>query len=78
MMVTLPSPKRHSLNSINTNYPGAKGAEVAGFFFWQGEKDAGNAGHAAHYENNLPLSASGRQNRSDLATSAKTRLVNDP
>ena len=53
MMVTLPSPKRHSLNSINTNYPGAKGAEVAGFFFWQGEKDAGNAGHAAHYENNL-------------------------
>ena len=27
--------------------------EVAGFFFWQGERDAGNAGHAAHYEKNL-------------------------
>jgi len=27
--------------------------EVAGFFFWQGEKDGGNAGHAAKYEENL-------------------------
>ena len=34
-------------------YPGAKGYEVAGFFFWQGEKDGGNAGHAAKYEENL-------------------------
>jgi len=34
-------------------YPGAKGYEVAGFFFWQGEKDGGNAGHAGKYEENL-------------------------
>jgi hypothetical protein len=41
------------LNDLNTYYPGAKGYEVAGFFFWQGEKDTGNATHAAHYEANL-------------------------
>jgi hypothetical protein len=34
-------------------YPGATKFEVAGFFFWQGEKDGGNAGHAAMYEANL-------------------------
>ena len=34
-------------------YPGATRYEVAGFFFWQGEKDVGNAGHAANYEANL-------------------------
>jgi hypothetical protein len=34
-------------------YPGAAKAEVAGFFFWQGEKDGGNAVHAARYEQNL-------------------------
>ena len=34
-------------------HPGAKGYEVAGFFFWQGERDAGNAGHAVRYEQNL-------------------------
>lgn len=34
-------------------YPDAKSYEVAGFFFWQGEKDAGNPGHAARYEKNL-------------------------
>lgn len=33
--------------------PGAQGYEVAGFFFWQGEKDAGNPGHASRYERNL-------------------------
>ena len=34
-------------------YPDATKYEVAGFFFWQGEKDAGNRGHAALYEKNL-------------------------
>ena len=33
--------------------PGAQSYEVAGFFFWQGEKDGGNPGHAAAYEANL-------------------------
>jgi len=34
-------------------YPDATKYEVAGFFFWQGEKDAGNPGHVALYEKNL-------------------------
>ncbi len=42
-----------ALADLEKHYPGAKGYEVAGFFFWQGERDAGNAGHAAHYEKNL-------------------------
>jgi hypothetical protein len=41
------------LADLEKHYPGAKGYEVAGFFFWQGEKDAGDAGHAAKYEENL-------------------------
>lgn len=41
------------LSELDKHYPGAKGYEVAGFFFWQGEKDAGNPGHAARYEQNL-------------------------
>jgi hypothetical protein len=41
------------LSELDTYYPGAKGYEVAGFFWWQGEKDAGNAAHAERYEQNL-------------------------
>ena len=41
------------LSELDKHYPGAKAYEVAGFFFWQGEKDAGNPGHAARYEQNL-------------------------
>ncbi len=44
---------KRALADLEKHYPGAKGYEVAGFFFWQGERDAGNAGHAAHYEQNL-------------------------
>lgn len=44
---------KKALDYPEKHYPGAKGYEVAGFFFWQGERDAGNAGHAAHYEKNL-------------------------
>ena len=44
---------KKALADLEKHYPGAKGYEVAGFFFWQGERDAGNAGHAAHYEENL-------------------------
>ncbi len=44
---------KKALADLEKNYPGAKGYEVAGFFFWQGERDAGNAGHAARYEKNL-------------------------
>ena len=42
-----------ALADLEKHYPGGKGYEVAGFFFWQGEKDAGNAAHAAKYEENL-------------------------
>ena len=41
------------LSELDKYYPGAKGYEVAGFFFWQGEKDCGNAVHSARYEQNL-------------------------
>ncbi len=41
------------LSELDKYYPGATKYEVAGFFFWQGEKDAGNEGHAARYEKNL-------------------------
>jgi len=41
------------LADLDKHYPGAKGYEVAGFFFWQGEKDGGNAAHANRYEQNL-------------------------
>lgn len=41
------------LADLNKYYPGAKSAEVAGFFFWQGEKDHGNQNHMNHYEANL-------------------------
>lgn len=42
-----------ALADLERHYPGAKGYEVAGFFFWQGEKDAGDPGLAAKYEENL-------------------------
>ena len=44
---------KKALADLEKHYPGGKGYEVAGFFFWQGEKDAGNAAHAAKYEENL-------------------------
>jgi hypothetical protein len=44
---------KNALANLNKFYPGAKGYEVAGFVFWQGEKDGGSAEHAAKYEENL-------------------------
>ncbi len=41
------------LADIGTYYPSVTKCEVAGFFFWQGEKDGGNAAHASKYEENL-------------------------
>jgi hypothetical protein len=41
------------LAELDKYYPGAKKYEVAGFFFWQGDKDRYNAGHAGRYEENL-------------------------
>ena len=44
---------QNALKELATYYPGATKFEVAGFFWWQGEKDAGNEAHAANYEKNL-------------------------
>ncbi len=41
------------LEELDKHYPGAKGYEVAGFLWWQGDKDRYNAAHAANYEKNL-------------------------
>ena len=41
------------LADLGKHYPGAKRYEVAGFFWWQGDKDFRNAEHAASYEKNL-------------------------
>jgi hypothetical protein len=44
---------KKALAELDKNYPGATKYEVAGFFFWQGEKDCGNAAWASRYEKNL-------------------------
>ncbi len=41
------------LAELDKYYPGAKKYEIAGFFFWQGDKDRYNAAHADRYEKNL-------------------------
>ena len=41
------------LAELEKHYPGATKYEVAGFFFWQGDKDRYNTAHANRYEQNL-------------------------
>jgi hypothetical protein len=41
------------LENLESYYPEGKKYEVAGFFFWQGEKDCGSEAHAEKYEENL-------------------------
>ncbi|MDC0262027.1 sialate O-acetylesterase [Planctomycetaceae bacterium] len=41
------------LKDIGKYYPGATGYEVAGFLWWQGDKDRYNVAHASKYEENL-------------------------
>ena len=41
------------LANLKTYYPGATKYEVAGFFWWQGDKDFRNKAHASKYEENL-------------------------
>lgn len=41
------------LDNLDKYYPGATGYEVAGFFWWQGDKDMRNPAHAESYERNL-------------------------
>jgi len=44
---------KKALAELDKHYPGAKGYEVAGFFFWQGERDCGSAALSSRYEQNL-------------------------
>ncbi len=41
------------LENLDDYYPGAKDSEVAGFFWWQGDKDMRNPAHFEMYEKNL-------------------------
>jgi hypothetical protein len=41
------------LDELEKYYPEATNYEVAGFFFWQGDKDRYDTGHASRYEQNL-------------------------
>jgi hypothetical protein len=41
------------LNNLSTYYPGKTEYQIAGFFWWQGDKDRYNAGHSTRYEQNL-------------------------
>lgn len=41
------------LENLDKYYPGATEYEVAGFFWWQGDKDMRNAAHFEAYEKNL-------------------------
>lgn len=41
------------LEKLGEYYPGATKYDVAGFLWWQGERDTGREGHAARYEHNL-------------------------
>lgn len=41
------------LNELDKYYPGAKGYEVAGFFWWQGDRDSRSAALSSRYEKNL-------------------------
>lgn len=41
------------LKELGKHYPGARKYEIAGFFFWQGDKDRYNKVHASRYEINL-------------------------
>lgn len=41
------------LSNLNNYFPNATDYEIAGFFWWQGDKDRYNPGHAENYEKNL-------------------------
>jgi hypothetical protein len=44
---------KKALDNLDDYYPGAKDYEVAGFFWWQGDKDMRNPAHFEQYEKNL-------------------------
>jgi len=44
---------KQGLENLQKYYPEAEEYEIAGFFWWQGDKDRYNEVHASHYEENL-------------------------
>ncbi len=44
---------KKALDNLDKYYPGAKKYEVAGFFWWQGDKDMRVPAHFERYEKNL-------------------------
>jgi len=44
---------KNVLAELDKYYPGAKGYEVAGFFWWQGDRDSRSAALSSRYEKNL-------------------------
>jgi len=44
---------RQVLNELDKYYPDAKGYEVAGFFWWQGDRDSRSEALSSRYEQNL-------------------------
>ena len=44
---------KNVLDELETYYPGAKEYEVAGFFWWQGDRDSRSAALSSRYEKNL-------------------------
>ena len=44
---------QHVLANLTAFFPGATKYEIAGFFWWQGDKDSRDAGLSAAYETNL-------------------------
>ena len=44
---------KYVLTHLSRFYPGATRYKIAGFFFWQGDKDRYDAGLASHYQANL-------------------------
>jgi len=44
---------KNVLAELDKYYPGAKGYEVAGFFWWQGDRDSRSAALSSRYERNL-------------------------
>lgn len=44
---------KYVLAHLSKYYPGASSYKIAGFFFWQGDKDRYDTAYAEHYEQNL-------------------------
>ncbi len=44
---------KKALEDLDTYYPGAKEYEIAGFFWWQGDRDSRSAALSGRYEQNL-------------------------